>query len=123
MTPETLSILANKDVIAIDQDPMGKQGDRVHSEGPLEVWARPLAGGAKAVGLFNLGDRPANMEITFTAVGLKGPAKTRDVWAGADLGKLKSYHAVVPGPRGGVAAGGLALHSQGAACSRASMSS
>jgi alpha-galactosidase len=48
MTPETLAILGNKGVIAIDQDPMGKQGDRVHSEGPLEIWVRPLAGGAKA---------------------------------------------------------------------------
>jgi alpha-galactosidase len=96
MTPETLSILANKGVIAIDQDAMGKQGDRVHTEGPLETWARPLAGGAKAVGLFNLGDRPANMEVTFTAVGLKGRAKTHDVWADKDLGKLTSYHAVVP---------------------------
>ena len=96
MTPETLSILANKGVIAIDQDPMGKQGDRVHAEGPLEIWARPLAGGAKAVGLFNLGDRPANMSVTTAEVGLKGPHALHDVWADKDLGKQASFKAVVP---------------------------
>ena len=96
MTPETLAILGNKGVIAIDQDPMGKQGDRVHAEGPLEIWARPLAGGAKAVGLFNLGDRPANMDVTTGQLGLKGPAAMHDVWADKDLGKQASYHAVVP---------------------------
>ena len=94
MTPETLSILANKGVIAIDQDPMGKQGDRVHAEGPLEVWARPLAGGAKAVGLFNLGDRPANMEVTTAQLGLKGALAMHD-WPTRTLGKQASYHAVV----------------------------
>jgi alpha-galactosidase len=96
MTPETLAILGNKGVIAIDQDPMGKQGDRVHSEGPLEIWVRPLAGGAKAVGLFNLSDLPANMEVRTAQLGLKGPAAMHDVWADKDLGKPASYHAVVP---------------------------
>ena len=96
MTPETLSILGDKGVIAIDQDPMGKQGDRVHAEGPLEIWARPLAGGAKAVGLFNLGDRPARMEVTTGQVGLKGAVAMRDVWADKDLGRKVNYQAIVP---------------------------
>jgi alpha-galactosidase len=96
MTPETLSILANKGVIALDQDSMGKQGDRVHAEGPLEIWARPLAGGAKAVGLFNGADRPANMEVTTAQLGLKGPVAMHDVWADKDLGRQASYHAIVP---------------------------
>jgi alpha-galactosidase len=96
MSPETLSILGNKGVIAIDQDPMGKQGDRLRNEGPLEIWARPLAGGAKAVGLFNLGDRPANMEVTTAELGLKGPAAMHDVWADKDLGKRATYKGVVP---------------------------
>src|SRR6202044_4276386 len=96
MTPQTLALLGNKGVIAIDQDPMGKQGDRLHAEGPLEVWARPLAGGAKAVGLFNLSDLPANMEVTTAQLGLKGPAEMQDVWADKDLGRQARYHAVVP---------------------------
>jgi alpha-galactosidase len=96
MTPETRAILGDKGVIAIDQDPLGKQGDRIRQEGPLEVWARPLAGGGKAVGLFNLSDLPANMEIRTSEVGVKGAAPMRDVWADKDLGKLAGYKAVVP---------------------------
>jgi alpha-galactosidase len=96
MSPETLAILGDKAVIAIDQDPAGIQGDRVRQEGPLETWARPLAGGAKAVGLFNLSDLPANMEVATADLGMTGPLKMRDLWAGKDLGKLSRYRAVVP---------------------------
>jgi alpha-galactosidase len=96
MTPETLSILTNRDVIAIDQDRLGAQGDRVKAEGPLEIWAKPLAGGAKAVGLFNLSDLPANMEVAFADLGVAGAAKARDVWAGKDLGPLRGYKIMVP---------------------------
>jgi hypothetical protein len=40
MTPETIALLTNKEVIAVDQDPAGKQGDRATAEGPIEVWVR-----------------------------------------------------------------------------------
>jgi len=96
MTPETLSILTNPGVIAIDQDPAGIQGDRVKAEGPLEVWAKPLAGGARAVGLFNLSDLPANMEVAFADLGVTGPVSARDVWAAKDLGRLSGYKTMVP---------------------------
>ena len=97
MTPETLAILTNREVIAIDQDAAGRQGDRVRAEGPLEVWAKPLGGGAQAVGLFNLADQPAYIDVDFAEVGFKGPVKARDVWGAKDLGKLKTYRAMVPG--------------------------
>jgi alpha-galactosidase len=97
MTPETLAILTNREVIAIDQDPAGRQGDRVRAEGPLEVWAKPLSGGGKAVGLFNLSDQPAYLDVDFAEVGLKGAVTARDVWAAKDLGRLKTYRALVPG--------------------------
>ena len=53
MSDETKSILLNREVIAVDQDALGKAGDRVWQEGPLEVWAKPLSGGEVAVGLVN----------------------------------------------------------------------
>ena len=97
MSPDTLSILTNREVIAIDQDPLGRQGDRVTAEGPLEVWAKPLKGGAHAVGLFNTADFPNYVEIDYPRLGLKGPARTRDIWAAKDLGKLTRYRVLVPG--------------------------
>ncbi len=96
MTPETAAILGNRGVIAIDQDALGQQGDRVRQEGPLEIWAKPLSGGARAVGLFNLSDLPANMTLNAADVGAKGSVAMHDVWADKALGKLKVFKAVVP---------------------------
>ena len=56
MRPEIHDILTNKEVIAVDQDPLGRQGRRVHKNGDLEVWAKQLKDGRRAVILFNRGD-------------------------------------------------------------------
>ncbi len=96
MTPETTAILSNKGVIAIDQDPAGKQGDRLKQEGPLEIWTRPLADGSKAVGLFNLSDLPANMTLRTSDLGFKGASTMHDVWGDKGLGRMATYKAVVP---------------------------
>ena len=96
MTPETTAILTNREIIAVDQDPRGVQGDRVKAEGGLEIWAKPLNGGAKAVGLFNLSDQPAWLEVNFAEVGFSGPVKARDLWAAKDLGALSAYRVQVP---------------------------
>jgi alpha-galactosidase len=97
MSPDTLAILTNREVIAIDQDPAGRQGDRVKAEGPLEVWARPLSGGRAAVGLFNLSDLPAYMEVDVADIGLTGAVEARDIWAARDLGPLRRYRTLVAG--------------------------
>jgi alpha-galactosidase len=97
MSPDTLSILANRDVIAVDQDALGKQGERVWASKADEIWMKPLKGGALAVGLFNRGGESAPVTLHFSDVGLHRPAKVRDLWMGKDLGKLQgSYTATVP---------------------------
>jgi alpha-galactosidase len=97
MTPETLEILTNKDVIAVDQDAKGIQGHRVSREGPLEVWAKPLADGGIAVGLFNRGESVNPVTVTLKDIGVKRPAKIRDLWSHKDLGSFSAnYTADVP---------------------------
>ena len=96
MNPDALAILTNRDVISIDQDPAGQQGDRVRAEGPLELWVKPLAGGGKAVGLFNRSDLPAEMAVDFSELGVSGPVRARDIWSGQDLGSIHSYQATIP---------------------------
>ncbi len=96
MSPDTIALLTNKEVIAIDQDPAGMQGDRVWAEGSMEIWARPLADGSKAVGLFNRHPQPIQMEVKFKDVGFAGKPKVREVWAAKDLGALESFSARVP---------------------------
>jgi alpha-galactosidase len=87
MDEATKSILLNKEVIAIDQDRLGVQGRRVWKDGNSEVWVKPLAGGARAIVLFNRGETPA--KIRATAEQLSYPAslraRVRDLWAHKDL--------------------------------------
>src|SRR5215831_18449637 len=92
MSPETISLLTNKNVIAIDQDPAGLAGDRVSAEGPVEVWARPLADGSKAVGLFNRHAQPMEIRTDFRQIGFHGPVRVRDVWNGKDLGTMAAEY-------------------------------
>jgi alpha-galactosidase len=102
MKPETSQILTNREVLAIDQDPLGKQGDRVSAVGPVEIWAKPLKGGAKAIALFNRDDTALPITLKLSDVGFAAGAKARDVWQAKDLGKLQAtYTAIVP--RHGVA--------------------
>jgi alpha-galactosidase len=98
MTSEAVSLLTNRNVIAIDQDPAGIQGDRVSAEGPTEVWARPLADGSKAVGLFNRHPHPLEVRVDFRQLGFDGAVHVRDEWTGDNLGtKQGEYQTRVPG--------------------------
>jgi alpha-galactosidase len=83
---ETLAILTNPEVIAVDQDPLGKEGHRVWEEGPLEIWMKPLVDGGKAVGLFNREQSTIRMTVHFSQIGIGTRATVRDLWAHRDLG-------------------------------------
>lgn len=97
MTPETIALLTNRDVIAVDQDPLGKEGDRVSAEGPIEIWARPLADGSKAVGIFNRHPGPLSATVDFQQLGFEGTVDVRDLWQQRDLGTMTgSYPVVIP---------------------------
>lgn len=98
MTPETIALLTNRDVIAVDQDPAGKQGDRVSAEGPIEIWARSLADGSKAVGIFNRHPSSMTTQVDFRQLGFNGAVKAKDLWSSKDLGKISGpYTATIPG--------------------------
>ena len=88
MDETTRSILLNKEVIAIDQDPLGIQGRRVRKDGNTELWVKPLKDGGLAVLLFNRGDVAATIGGSRDELALqaRGRAKVRDLWAHKDLG-------------------------------------
>ncbi|HVA01861.1 MAG TPA: glycoside hydrolase family 27 protein [Terriglobia bacterium] len=97
MSPETLAILTNPEVIVIDQDPAGLEGHRVSQEGPLEVWEKLLADGSKAVGLFNRGESTMPVTVRFKEIGVGSSVSIRDLWERKELGTFKgSYTAQVP---------------------------
>jgi alpha-galactosidase len=90
MTPETHDILTNKDVIAVDQDPMGREGRRVAKDGDLEIWAKQMQDGGRAVVLLNRGSSSHDISVTWEELGYPGhlSAAVRDLWSHKDLGKF-----------------------------------
>ena len=102
MTPTILEILTNREVIAVNQDKDGKQGRRIAKSGDQEVWAKPLFGGAQAIGLFNRGGTPEKITVKWSDLDLKTtPAHTRDLWGHSDL-KLDGAEYSVTVPAHGV---------------------
>src|SRR5205085_10169518 len=98
MPPATAEILMNAEVIAVNQDKLGKQGKRISKSGDQEVWARPLQGGATAVGLFNRAAEPAKVTANWASLGVNGSPKIRDLWAHKDVASTgPEYEATVPG--------------------------
>src|SRR5579863_107501 len=83
MKPEVKAILTNHDVIAIDQDALGKQASRVYSDGEVEVWTRPLSGGSLAIAVLNAGDNRYSshpFRLDLAKLGLHGTQQGRDLW-------------------------------------------
>jgi alpha-galactosidase len=88
MKPEIKAILTNRDVVAINQDALGKQGTRTYSDGEVEVWTRQLQGGAMAVAIIAVGDsrystHPFNLNLA--KLGLHGPQAGKDLWTGKPI--------------------------------------
>jgi alpha-galactosidase len=90
MDPFTLNLLENDEVLAVNQDSLGDQAVCVSSDGDARVYARTMADGAKAVGLFNTGSNaPALVTVNWPDLKFSGAHKVRDLWRQKDLGKFK----------------------------------
>jgi alpha-galactosidase len=82
----TLSLLTNDEVLAVNQDAAGNQAGRMQVNGDCEVWAKQMADGSRAVGLFNRGRWNCDVTVSFAALGLKGEQRARDLWRQKDIG-------------------------------------
>ena len=87
LTPEDKRILLNKEIIAIDQDPLGKAAERVVNEAGHQVFVRPLANGSHAVAILNSGDKAQRLSVSFKQLGLMGKYTVRDVWQHRDIAR------------------------------------
>jgi alpha-galactosidase len=98
----TINLLSNDEVIAIDQDPLGKAGRLLINDDEVQIWMKPLEDGSYAIGFFNIdgfgktpqsyfhwGDEQSkSFQFDLTRIGLKGNWKLRDVWRQKDLGEF-----------------------------------
>ncbi|MEU8749296.1 NPCBM/NEW2 domain-containing protein [Streptomyces chartreusis] len=95
---ETFEILGNREVIAVDQDPLGKQGAVVSSAGGRWVVAKEMRDGSRAVALFNESGSAQRITTSAAAVGLPdADAYTmRDLWQHRSYNTAGTISATVP---------------------------
>jgi alpha-galactosidase len=96
----TLGLLTNDEVIDVNQDPLGKQAGRVSASGDCEIWAKELADGSKAVGLFNRGETKKEISADLAQLGFTGKCTIRDLWRQKDLGKFDAQFKTSVAPHG-----------------------
>ena len=95
MAPYAKNIVMNREVIAIDQDPLGMQGDVVkeYEQGNLQVWVKQLQNGSKAVALLNKDASTRLINADWSDLGISGKWLVRDLWAHEDKGVFSSRYA------------------------------
>ena len=93
----TTSLLSNDEVLEVNQDALGRQAARVAQDGNAEVWAKEMADGSKAVGLFNRDENEATVKVKWSDLGRSGTHRVRDLWRQKNVGSMAdSFSAAVP---------------------------
>jgi alpha-galactosidase len=96
----TLNLLTNDEVLAVDQDALGKEAQRVGPAGNAEVYVKDLEDGSKAVGLFNVGETTATVTVKWADLKINGKKNVRDLWRQKDLGSFDSQFGLTVAPHG-----------------------
>ncbi len=84
----TLNLLTNDEVLAINYDSSGNQGELTHKKNNCEIWSKPLDDGSVAVGLFNRNETETTIKLDPQLIGKNSNSKVRDLWRQKSLGKL-----------------------------------
>ncbi len=93
----TLNVLCNAEVIGVDQDPLGRQARMVRQTESEFVMVKDLEDGGKAIGLFNLGEQPGPVSVSWAEIGVSGKQRVRDLWRQKDLGEFdQEFHTELP---------------------------
>ncbi len=91
------SLLTNDEVLQVNQDPLGRQAQRIAQNGDAEVWAKAMEDGSYAVGLFNRNIvKSGKVTVSWKDLKLNGTCRVRDLWRQKNLGNFgTSYTAEV----------------------------
>jgi alpha-galactosidase len=94
----TIDLLTNDDILAIDQDPLGKPVTVKVSNDNYEIWTRPLFDQTLAVAFFNKTKEPLEVTANWSDLGVSGKQPVRDLWQRKDVGAFEgSFKTTVPG--------------------------
>jgi alpha-galactosidase len=96
----TLNLLTNAEVLALDQDVLGKQAQRVIDSDSSQVWVKELADGSHAIALFNMGTTYRTISVAWKELGMKDELRVRDIWRQKDLGRIRAAYNTVIAPHG-----------------------
>lgn len=98
----TLGLLTNAEVLEVNQDPLGRQAEKIAEGEDYQIWAKDMEDGSKAVGLFNLDAyEPKKVKLDFSTLGLgQGSFRVRDLWRQKDLGTFRKYFEAEIAPHG-----------------------
>ena len=93
----TLNLLSNDEVLALDQDALGKEATCALTNNAVHVYEKELADGGRALGFFNLGATPVSQDFTALAqFGLAGKQHVRDLWRQKDLADVNAADGILP---------------------------
>jgi alpha-galactosidase len=93
----TLNLLSNDEVLALDQDSLGKSATCVLTNGNVRVFEKELEDGGRALGFFNLGAAPVNLDFNqLAAIGFSGTQHVRDLWRQKDLADVDAANGILP---------------------------
>ena len=99
----TLGLLTNDEVLAVDQDPLGKQGAAIPgTDAGTDIFVKDLEDGTKAVGIFNRGEMPNTITVNWSDLGLTGTQHVRDLWRQKDVGDMDGKYSVEVSRHGAV---------------------
>ncbi len=99
ISEETLSIISNAELIALDQDPACIQATIAATYGKVEAWTKDLGSagsGKKAIALLNRANEETTVTVSFTELGLAGVTAARDLWAHENISTGDSFTVTIP---------------------------
>ncbi|MDP2884460.1 MAG: putative Ig domain-containing protein [Ignavibacteria bacterium] len=96
----TLNLLTNDEVLAVDQDLLGKQATSLSADGSIRIYVKPMEDGSKAVGVFNLGSKDSTVTVRFSTLNLLGAQSVRDLWRHRNIGQFEEQFQAVISPHG-----------------------
>jgi alpha-galactosidase len=101
LTPFTLNVLENDEVLAVTQDSLGKQAATIVKDGDVRILAKDLEDGSKAVGLFNTSSNSfSTVTVKWADLKISGKQTVRDLWRQKDLGGFNREFSLSVAPHG-----------------------